>query len=297
MVEITQRTIEGRFLLRPSERLNALVAGCLARAQKNTAAEVHAVAVLSNHLHLLCSFETVEQMAAFVGQLKTNLSKEISRLHGWKGPLFAGRYHAVPLSDEPEIHIQRLKYLLSQGAKEGLVLSPSDWPGIHCARALAAGDPILGVWVDRTGLYAARQSDPSLSEAAFTEHLEIQITPLPCFAQVSAEIRRSTVRALIEEVEAEALGMHRRRRTAPIGATEICRRKPRDRPRQDPTSRKPHFHATRAVYGQLMEAFRIFTAAYRAAADRLAAGDRSAQFPENCFPPRLPFVQPAPAFR
>ncbi|MEM1182626.1 MAG: hypothetical protein AAGM22_30045, partial [Acidobacteriota bacterium] len=65
MVEITQRTIQGRFLLKPSPRLNAVVAGCFARAQENTGATVHAVAVLANHFHLLASFESVQQMASF----------------------------------------------------------------------------------------------------------------------------------------------------------------------------------------------------------------------------------------
>ncbi|MEM6795930.1 MAG: hypothetical protein AAF725_18290, partial [Acidobacteriota bacterium] len=57
VVEITQRTLQGRYLLRPSQQTNDLIVGCLARArQKNPGVRLHAVSVMSNHLHMLASF-------------------------------------------------------------------------------------------------------------------------------------------------------------------------------------------------------------------------------------------------
>lgn len=49
--------------------------------------------------------------------------------------MWARRFSSIPVSDEPEAQILRLRYLLSNSTKEGLVLSPSDWPGVHCADA------------------------------------------------------------------------------------------------------------------------------------------------------------------
>ena len=292
-VEITQRTIQGRYLFKPSPRLNALVVGCLARAQKNTGASVHAVAVLSNHIHLLASFDTVEQMSQFMGQFTSNVSKEIGRIHDWSGPKFAGRYHSVPLSDEPEIHEQRLRYILSQGAKEGLVLSPRDWPGVHCAGALADGQPLKGVWVDRTRLFAARQKDPNVLEAQFTTEEELRFTPLNHLRELDAEARRTRIAQIVDEIEELTLERHRREGTVPLGAEAVCRRHPHARPNRLAKSPKPHFHATKAAFRALMDGFREFVATYRLATERLADGDKNAQFPENCFPPRLPFVEPA----
>jgi hypothetical protein len=40
----------------------------------------------------------------------------------------------------------------------------------------------------------------------------------------------------------------------------------------------------------MYEAYAIFIAAFRAAAERLRAGDREARFPAGSFPSRLPFV-------
>ena len=293
VVEITQRTIQGRYLFKPSPRLNAIVVGCLARAQKLTGAQVHAVAMMSNHFHLLLSFETVEQMSRFMCHLKTNISKEVGRIHDWEGSLFAGRYASIPLSDEPEIQVERLKYILSQGAKEGLVLSPRDWPGVHAARALAEGQPLRGVWVDRTKLYQARQKDRSVREADFTHEEELHLAPLPCWADLDDATRRREVNRLLEEIEVKTLEKHRREGTVPLGAEAIRRRQPDERPNRLAKSPRPRFHAaTKAAFQALLEGYREVYAEYRAAAERLASGDRNVVFPENCFPPRLPFVDP-----
>ena len=48
MVEVTLRTVHGRFLLRPSRALNELVAGVVGRAQRRYGMRIHALVVLSN---------------------------------------------------------------------------------------------------------------------------------------------------------------------------------------------------------------------------------------------------------
>jgi len=295
VVEITQRTIQGRFLLKPSRKLNRIVAGCIARAQTNMAVQIHAIAVLSNHLHLLATFDTVEQMAQFMCQLKANLSKEVGRLHDWPGPMWAGRYKSIPLSDEPEIQHQRLKYILSQGAKEGLVLSPKDWPGVHCARALVEGRSIPGVWIDRTKLYSARQKGEDVTEADYTSQAPLHLMPLPCMAALSRADHRRRVAEIVEEIEEEALAMHDREGTVPLGVEKVCRSRAHERPYRLARSNRPYFHATKRVFAQLMDGLREFLAQYRVAAERLASGDHRVVFPENCYPPGLPFVRPAMA--
>jgi hypothetical protein len=41
---------------------------------------------------------------------------------------------------------------------------------------------------------------------------------------------------------------------------------------------------------ELWEAYRLFVAAFRQAAEKLRAGDRNAVFPPGSFPPALPYV-------
>ena len=49
LVEITCRVIQRRFLLRPSAKLNAIICGALARAQKRHAMKVCGFVYFSNH--------------------------------------------------------------------------------------------------------------------------------------------------------------------------------------------------------------------------------------------------------
>ncbi len=152
LVEVTCRTIQGRFLLRPSPRVNLTIRGTLGRAQAQTGLRVVAPVFMSNHYHLLVIPDSEQQLAAFMCFVNTNLSKQLGRLHGWSGPIFQ-RYKAIPVSDEEEAQVARLRYLLEHGVKEGLVARPGDWPGVQCVAALTRGPAQLhGIWHERTYL-------------------------------------------------------------------------------------------------------------------------------------------------
>jgi REP element-mobilizing transposase RayT len=81
-VVITQRCFQSRFLLRPSKVVNALILGVLAMAQRLYGMQIHYVVVLSNHLHLLASPDSLEQLEAFQRFLGSNISKEVGREQG-----------------------------------------------------------------------------------------------------------------------------------------------------------------------------------------------------------------------
>ena len=49
LVEVTTRTLQGRFLLKPSPRLNSIVLGVLGRAQRRYGVTLHAFVFFSNH--------------------------------------------------------------------------------------------------------------------------------------------------------------------------------------------------------------------------------------------------------
>lgn len=49
LVEITSRTVGGRYLLKPSAEVNEAVVGVLARAQRFYEVPMHALVFMSNH--------------------------------------------------------------------------------------------------------------------------------------------------------------------------------------------------------------------------------------------------------
>ncbi len=291
LVEITQRTLQGRYLLRPSRRLNQLLIGILAKAQQETELAVQAIAVLSNHFHLLASPATVEQIARFMGHLKTNIAKEIGRLHDWPGSMFDRRYTMIPVSDEEEAQIKRLEYILSQGCKKSLVMSPLEWPGAHCAGALLTGYPLRGIWIDRTRQWAASQREADTEESDFETDVELKLDTLPCWKHLAPEARQQHILELIEKIERDTARLHQDRGTEPLGAFLVGQQQTHRRPGQQPTNPPPFFHVYRKKVRHAMRlALGEFLTAYRTAAEKLRSRGAPSGFPENSFPPRPKFV-------
>ena len=278
--------------MRAGPRLNRRAVGVLAKAQQLYGVEVHAFVMLGNHWHLSATYADPEQMAGFHCHLGTNLSKEVSLLRGWLGTVFPERYHHVEVSEEPEMQRQRLKYVLAQGCKEGLVASPLDWPGASTTASLVTGEPMIGEWIDRTALRRALDRGEKVSEKDFTEELELRLSPIPAMAHLSAEAYRREIRVLVREIEDETAAMHKVDGTRPLGVDKVKAQDPEERPDKVKKSPRPWFHARNPeVRRQIRQALVRIHEAYRKAAEELKEGNRNAAFPVHSFPPGLPFVR------
>ena len=293
MVEITARTIHGRYLLRPSETVNELVLGVMGRAQAKYDMELFAFIFLSNHLHLLALAESVRQMSLFTGYLLGNIAREVGVAHQWRQKIWARRYHHAPVKDTEADQIKRFRYLLRNGCKEGLVASPLDWPGVTSARALYNGQrELTGRWFDRTAAYRARRPR---GDREFSSVETVRLSPMPFLAGRSSADQRRFVIDAVRQVEEETAERHRANGSRPIGARLVMSQRPHAAPKNFTPSPAPRFHAaTRKRYQELLEARRNKVAAYRMAADKLKRGERDVEFPSDCFPPGLPFVEPVP---
>lgn len=226
LVEVTCRIAQGRYLLRPSDELNRHFLGVLGRAQRRASMKIHAVAVMSNHYHLLLSPRDALQLARFMQHLQGNLSKEIKIVQRWDGPVWDGRYQSIEVADEEEAQIARLRYVLAQGVKEDLVERVRDWPGIHCARALLDGEALRGTWYDRSRLaeLERRVRKPSQEEVAQAE--TVALSPLPCWEGLPEEEIRENVAALVEAIEIEAAERRAAEGRRVVGASRVRRTPP-----------------------------------------------------------------------
>jgi hypothetical protein len=192
LVEITVRTRKGRKLLRPSSELNERVYGVLGRALSMFDVRMHDFIFMSNHVHLVARGGDAENTCGFAGYLNRNTSLAIKKLTGWDDDVW-GHTSIVPILDE-DAAISRLRYVLSNGVKEGLVASPLDWPGATGVHALLSGAPILAPWRPLT------QRDPSPTDTVYP----IEVAPLPCWASYPLLHRRRLLEDLIREVEDDA---------------------------------------------------------------------------------------------
>ena len=291
LVEVTTVCCQNRFLLRPSPELNKIFVGVLGKAQEIYDMDIVGVSAMSSHYHMLLIPDNQEHLSDFMGYVNCNLSKEIRRLHDWKG-VWEPRFHQIQVDEDEAVQVQRLRYLVAQGVKEGLVERPEQWPGINCAQALCEGQPLIGTWYDRTSHYvhgAVLQED--VTEEDFAEEVSLWFSPLPCWADYSPERYRREVGRLVEDVVLVAAKERQRTGRTVLGAEAVCRYHPHHRPEDVDRSPRPRFHTSSIeAYRTLYRAFSEIFRAYRDASERLRAGYLDAEFPEGTFPCALPFV-------
>jgi hypothetical protein len=121
-VEVTNCTIQGRLLLRPSPELTDIILGIIGKAQALYGMTLHAFVFLSTHAHFLLSPTSAAQVAQFMQFVNANVAKEAGRLHAWRDRLWSRRYRAIVVADDIAA-MGRLRYILAHGAKEGLLAS------------------------------------------------------------------------------------------------------------------------------------------------------------------------------
>ncbi len=86
LAECTTRTMQGRFLLKPSKGLNELILGVLGRAMAAyPEIRLYCFVFMSNHFHMILAAPDVAARARFMGFLNSNIAKKAGPRHGWQG--------------------------------------------------------------------------------------------------------------------------------------------------------------------------------------------------------------------
>ncbi len=280
---VTARTVQGRFLIRPVASTNQVVGGVLARSARLSGVDVHAFVVTSNHLHAVVSARD-GALSTFMQHFLGNVARKLGPLVSWRGPFWERRFAAEPILDA-EAQERRLRYVLSHGAKEGLVRSPRHWPGLSCLRQLLNGAaerfPFFH-WARRwrggklvTG--GSKRLDPR-----WAEEETLTLSPLPAWRELPFEERRRRVETMIGDIEAES----REKFRTVVGAEAIRRQHAHDGPATVKRSPEPLCHASsRDAVVEYKRAYQRFASWFREASERFLAGETSVEFPPRAFRP------------
>ena len=200
IVELTSRTVQGRYLLLPTDEVNERIVGVLGRAQRLYPVRIHCFIFMSNHVHILIHADSAQQMARFMGYLKGNIAKELGPIFEWKERFWGKRYHSASINSD-ETLIRRFLYILSNSCKEGLVASPLDWPGVTSARAMYRGETTMkGTWYDRTAEYRARKRG---QHETFPTTETVHLSPLPFLEGMNADEQRAFIVKAVRQIEEE----------------------------------------------------------------------------------------------
>jgi len=296
LVDVGLKCLEDRYLLRPSQTLNKILIGVLARAQERTSMKVIGAVAMSNHLHLLVWANDAAQLAKFMAYAAGNSAREIGRLQDQRHRFWKSRYANILVTEEEDAQVERLRYYLEQGCKEGLVSSPRHWPGVHLAQAVLSGRPMKGIWINRSKYYNATRTKgkpPRLID--FQKEETLHLSPLPCWSHLSPESYRNRVRQIVQDIELETAERHRTHGTKPSGRAAVLRENPRYKPKRSKKRPTPLVHAaTREARRRIQAAYREFVKSFRAAAERLQEERPTHGFPTGSFPSPLPYVRAAP---
>lgn len=282
--EVTIRTLGGAFWLRPDPACRAIVEAVFGKALRlYEGVRLHSYDAQSNHLHYLLSATRPELIPYFLDYVHSNIARQINELRGREGVFWSRRGSVIAVVDD-EAQIARLRYILAQGPKSGLVASPSDWPGA-CSTPALLGD--MRVPAHYTSLDArrrnARRGVPR-PETDLEQDVSFKLAPLPVWADLDATALRARHAALVDDIVAEHAGAH------VMGAERLVAQDPSACPASFQRTDAPRCHAiSGAIRKRFLAAYDAFRDLYKAAAERLRGSkdaDRLAvmkQYPPGAF--------------
>lgn len=288
LFEVSIRTVQERFLLRPSAELNDLILGVIGRAlMLYPSMRIYAFKFMSNHFHMILAAPDIYTLALFMNHINSNIARQAGRLHHWHDKFWSRRYRPLSIEDDAE-SVRTAKYVLAQGCDEGLVASPLDWPGASSDRALLFGEKLEGTWYNRSAFYEAERRGKQVRLKDFAVRYEVPLTTLPVLEGKTEEEQRAFYRGLVEEIEQETCQRCIDEGKQVLGTEAILSQEPHARPFHSKRSPAPLCRAStkegRMRYRQL---YRKFVSLYRQAVERLRSGDENVKFPEGCFLPPL----------
>ena len=288
LFEVSIRTIQERFLLRPSAELNDIILGIIGRAlMLYPGIRIYSFKFLSNHFHMILAAPDVYLLALFMNHINSNIARQAGRLHHWHDKFWSRRYRPLSIEDDAVL-VETTKYGLAQGCKEGLVAHPLDWPGVSSDRALLFGEKIEGTWYDRSAFNEAERRGKQVRLRDYAVQYEVPLTTLPILEGKSEEEQRSFYQGLVDEIAQETYQACIDEGKQVLGTEAILDQEPHARPFHSKRSPAPLCRAsTREGRMRYRRLYRKFVSLYRQAVERLRQGDENVKFPEGCFLPPL----------
>lgn len=163
---VTRRCSHRQCLLRPDAATNQILRYCLAVATKRHGLLVHAVCVMSNHIHLVLTDPRCE-ISKFAQWLHKYSAKCMNKFRGRRENFWSsiGSFSAVRLYSDVDF-LRKLVYVCGNPVKSGLVAYGAQWPGV---RFSVGGVGAQSFTVEKPGVYFSRIDSLSMpAEASFT---------------------------------------------------------------------------------------------------------------------------------
>ncbi|MCK5687659.1 hypothetical protein KAI87_00245 [Myxococcota bacterium] len=293
---VVNRIYWGAFRLVPTPKTTAIINGVFAKAREQFPnIKLYAAVTMSNHQHWQCQGHPAE-LPRFIGYIKREITRRLNFAQEKFGPMWAS-YDSLALPGQIS-ELSSLRYILSQGVKEGLVERPEDWPGQHCAKSLLTGEPLRGIWFDGTSYSRDRDREKrrvggnpdKIKRENYIEETEFYFDPLPRWEHLSQADYQTKIRHIVNEIVSKEA---KERGDAPVlGAQAVMQMSIETRKAWVPL---PHHEGRKRLicWGpsyapelqDYLEEYWAFQLAYKEISKRFRAGELNVQFPQNAYRP------------
>ncbi|QDG53455.1 hypothetical protein FIV42_22730 [Persicimonas caeni] len=290
--DICNRTHQQFYGLLPSEEVNKIILGLLAKYAWIYGVEIFAFCFMSNHFHIIARCKSL-QLHLFMRDFQAQLAKKINALRGRTGTFWERRYTAIEILDDDAM-IERLRYTVCNPSESDLVRHPRLWPGL-CSWDIHdnGGEPLWGEVVDRETYWREKRkkknedkTEAELIEMA-TVRYPLELAKLPKWANLDDASYHAKVR---KECHEHARHLHDKRGFKCPGPKKVLAKKWWQRPVQPKKAPRPLCHGgdleKRKEY---REQRRAVTNAYKKAVGRWRKGKTNIEFPEGTIPPGYQF--------
>ena len=255
-VFISSRTRDGQFLFSEfDDRDTARVAGLYVVAMRRYGVQVAAHVLMSNHMHCLMRAKRGKRVSLAMQYVKAGIARIVKRKHGTEGPIWGGPFHHQNCLDD-DAELDRFRYLISHGNKEGLVADPADWDLPHSVDALTGDGWLTGKAYDKA--------------AAVYRRVRARLTPLTPWMSRPWSEWRDEVKGMVAGLTADCVQARRAQglEPLPVGHRRLdgTRRRPKVHRRRDHRYRPPELKRSynRVFRAQSSDAERLLRDAYEA---------------------------------
>ena len=204
--EVTLRTNAGNFGFDLNNvDLRDQIYGLFAEAVERYQMEVFAFHFMSNHYHGLYGYKSPAQLVAFLAFLHGNLARLAHRTNGTLGKFWSPlKVHAV--ATDAESVGRRMRYIIGQAVAAQLVDHPGAFPGPSSVDAMLYGTRLMGRRLDVSQRCrdAARLAGGAKPDEAYERWIELPLAVPQCWADLTAEERRSLYLGIAAEIAGAA---------------------------------------------------------------------------------------------
>jgi len=270
--------------------VNQVVGGVLAKYQECFEIVIFAYTFLSNHVHILAQAPE-SNLWEFEQAVNREIAKRVNRLRNTRGHFWERRYDEQIAVEEADV-LEGFLYVTCNAVSHGLVEHPLLWPGLNSYEQCLDGKDRVCLFTDYTSYGKAcrrrkNKGKPIRLRDYQSEHV-LHLTPLPQYAQLSAEERRELLTGLIKQRSARVKKERRAQGLGFLGREKVLAQRHTSVPRK--VKRRPRpicYTKSFAAKKQFMAWFCPWLESFREASRRFRAGELLVDFPEHSIRPPI----------